>query len=206
MVLSDRDLRLALDGKRKRKGTTLIYKGSPLVIDPLEESRIQPASIDLTLDDEFHVSRERFSESKVHRSIVDLADIKKYAPDPYIVRGDHWIKPGEFVLASTAERVEIPDDLCARVEGKSSLGRLGLLVHLTAGYIDPGFKGKITLEIVNLSQSEIILRPGKAICQLSVIELSSEAEHPYGHESRESKYQNQTKVTASKYDDTRLIG
>lgn len=210
MVLSDRDIRWRL----KRPPIEFLRVPNHLIIDPLDESRIQPASIDLTLDNEFHYQGP---EGQRERTVMEVERGYYYAPDLAIdltnIKDafETWpleesgpvdlfrIEPGEFILGSTVERVEIPADLCARVEGKSSLGRLGLLVHLTAGYIDPGFKGKITLEIVNLNERAIILRPGLSICQLSLIQLSSPAEAPYGHESRQSKYQDQKTVTASRY-------
>lgn len=217
MVLSDREINLRLYGLQRHEIAGLPpHKGDPLVIDPLDESQIQPASIDLTLDDEFRfqgpeenrertvMERERGEGYYTPDLAIDLAHVSRAFetwPLEHETVDSFRLEPGEFVLGSTAERVEIPDDLCARVEGKSSLGRLGLLVHLTAGYIDPGFKGKITLEIVNVNGDRpIILRPGMPICQLSLIQLTSSAERPYGHESRNSKYQNQTTVQGSRYD------
>lgn len=195
MILSDRDIHQALNRDKLRFGQHGAGK-QPLVIDPLKDEQIQPASIDLTLDREFHIDAEwnrrkkmePFESNIVHNHSftwpLDLDDIKgsleKFKTD--IIYDAYTIPPGGFCLASTVERVEIPDDLCARVEGKSSLGRLGLLVHLTAGYIDPGFKGKITLEIVNLNSRPIVLRPGRSVCQLSILTLSSPAQHPYGSE------------------------
>lgn len=200
MVLSDRDIKSRIREKAS------FLEPTPLVVNPLDESRIQPASIDLTLDDEFkglQINRQAYEPEPTLFTIdmgIDLACVKETASHLPLWKQDSFtIQPDQFILGSTAEYVEIPDDLCARVEGKSSLGRLGLLIHLTAGYIDPGFRGKITLEIVNLGERPIILRAGLPICQLSLIKLSSPAECPYGHESRNSKYQDQKTVTGSRY-------
>lgn len=185
MVLSDRDLRRRLN-----------MGDSSIVIDPLDEDQIQPASVDLTLDSEFLVY-----QAFDWRPPIRLDDIKGTlnGEPSHTVHHAYTLHPGQFCLASTAERVEVPDDLVARVEGKSSIGRLGLLIHATAGYIDPGFKGKITLEMFNLINRPIVLTAGKSVCQISFLRLSSKAEFPYGHEKLNSKYQDQTKVTASLY-------
>jgi dCTP deaminase len=191
MVLSDRDLRQAL------------CRGD-LVVDPLDDNRVQPASIDLTLASKFLVSHDE----SPYPPPIDLADVRgtlELEPMVGVTCGvgqpDYlYLGPQQFCLGSTVERVEIPDYLVARVEGKSSLGRLGLIVHATAGYIDPGFKGTITLEIYNLNYRPIILHPGRAICQLSLISLTTPAVYPYGHEKNKSRYQNQTVVTASRYE------
>ena len=110
------------------------------------------------------------------------------------------IQPGEFVLGTTMESVEMPDDLVARIEGKSSLGRLGLIVHATAGFVDPGFKGNLTLEITNLTRVPIVLWPGKPIAQLSFMALDQAAERPYGHPDLGSHYQSQAEATESRYE------
>ncbi len=143
-----------------------------LVIDPLDYSidPIQPASVDL-----------RLSDCKLSN-------------------GTRWIFPGEFLLACTLETVRIPADLVAQVNGKSSLGRLGLSVHITAGFIDPGFRGQITLELHNCSNASIRLERRMKICQLVLQRLTSPAERPYGHPSRRSKYQNQMGITPSRKD------
>lgn len=187
MVLSDRDIRKALCA-------------GDLVVDPLDDNRVQPASIDLTLDRQFLIPHD----PSPYPPPIDLSDVAKTLNhEPMVgVSPDYlYLAPQEFCLGSTVERVEIPDYLVARVEGKSSLGRLGLIVHATAGYIDPGFKGKITLEIYNLNYRPITLYPGKSICQLSFNRLESPAVYPYGHEKVGSRYQNQTAVTASRYED-----
>lgn len=217
MILSDKGIRAALarTGEPAEPHHNSIWTDplstwfesrplQPLVIDPLDESRIQPASIDLTLDVEFLIP-----QSSEYWSPVDLDDVKntlaKEPPTPVAILPNEGfnLHPQEFCLASTHEYVSIPDDLAARVEGKSSLGRIGLFIHITAGYIDPGFKGKITLEMVNVSPRSITLRPGRAICQLSLLQLSSRAEKPYGHEDLQSKYQDQKSVTGSRYKDSR---
>lgn len=148
-----------------------------LQIDDLLEENIQPASIDLRLELDIvlpDLRNENFSATQ------------------------YEIEPSQFLLARTIERVKIPNGLVARVEGKSSWGRKGLLVHATAGYIDPGFEGTITLELYNLSAEPITLKQGQNICQLSLIILSSEALRPYGHAELNSKYQFQTETTGSK--------
>lgn len=204
-VLSDRDIRKYLSGEfiepNPRCTVAVLTR---VIIDPLDETQIQPASIDLKLAPEFRrydfKAIRSYSEALKLNSdfIIDL-DNKGETTTQLIEDEKYILEPDEFILGSTIERVEIPDNLCARVEGKSSLGRLGLLIHATAGYIDPGFKGKITLEIKNLNNRPIILRAGKPVCQLSLTELSSPAEFPYGHTNLNSKYQNQDAVTASKY-------
>jgi dCTP deaminase len=213
-VLSDKDINEYLDGNG---GNWPWLK--ELVIDPLDRTQIQPASIDLKLAGEFRryedsrqeayrrfredsgsliQASQRFDEFLRDEKVIDLNDRK--ASTILVEEDSYELKPGEFILGSTVERVEIPDNLCARVEGKSSLGRLGLLVHATAGYIDPGFRGKITLEIMNLNNRPIILRAGKPICQLSLIELTSPAKRPYGHAELNSKYQDQRGVQESLYE------
>lgn len=186
MVLSDRDIRRSLCA-------------GDLVIDPLDDDRIQPASVDLTLCDEFLV-RPWSGAYECHP--IDLDDVEgSLATQPMRKKKCklHILLPREFCLGSTLEHIEIPNDMVGRVEGKSSLGRLGLIVHATAGYVDPGFKGKITLEIYNLNFRPIILHPGKSICQLSFSRLESPAVYPYGHEKVGSHYQGQNTVTGSRY-------
>jgi dCTP deaminase len=190
MVLSDRDI-------RRRIGV----KDNPnysIGIDPFDDDRVQPSSIDLTLADEFRVFPQP-SEVVTLDDAIDLDKAKEI--DTNLFKGSSYVlAPGELILFSTAEYIEIPTTLCARIDGKSSIGRLGLLVHCTAGFIDPGFKGKITLEMVNLNNRPIILRAGKPICQISFFGLSCAPEKPYGHKDLGSHYQNQTEVTASRYD------
>ncbi len=143
------------------------------------EQAIQPASVDLTLGDEF-----RWPDG---REIAPGAD------------GTVWINPGDFFLGTTVERVSVPADLVARVEGKSSLGRMGILVHATAGFIDPGFMGQITLEFTNLSTRPFQFNSGMYICQISFEELDQPAARPYGHPGLKSSYQGQVGTKESKY-------
>ena len=181
MVLSDRTIKEELASGR-------------IVIDPLGEGCIQPASVDLRLDRqilEFHP--ERYSYVDIREPLADLTEpVDIPDPAPYI------LKPDQFILASTVEYVELPDDVVARLEGKSSLGRLGLMIHSTAGYVDPGWKGQLTLEISNVAGANITLYYGMRISQISFLRLSSAAERPYGTEELGSKYQGQLGPTASR--------
>ncbi len=174
MILSDRDLRARL-------------KKGDLVIDPLDdpELQIQPASIDLRLAGEFVVYKI------AHVPVIDPHDVdsvSKYTETLRIPDNDAFIlHPGEFVLGSTLESVKIPTDLVARVEGRSSIGRLAVVVHATAGFIDPGFQGQITLELSNLGRLPVKLYPGMRISQVVLHTMTSPAERPYGPD-RGSKY------------------
>lgn len=178
------------DGTLRR----LIAEGR-VKIDPFDPAMIQPASIDLRLGPSFRV----FHNFRVE--CIDLADppqgltehVEIAAGEPFVVH------PGEFVLGRTAEYIEMPDDLVSRVEGKSSLGRLGLIVHATAGFVDPGFKGTLTLEITNLTRVPIKLWAGKPIAQLSFMALDRPAERPYGHPELGSHYHGQVEATESRY-------
>ena len=165
-------------------------------IEPFDESMVQPASIDLNLGDSFRV----FHNFRV--PAIDLADPPTNLTEHVqIPEGEPFvIHPGEFCLGRTAEWVELPDDLVARIEGKSSLGRLGLIVHATAGFVDPGWKGTLTLEITNLTRVPIILWPGKPIAQLSFMTLDAPAERPYGHPDLGSHYHGQVDATESRYE------
>jgi dCTP deaminase len=165
-------------------------------IEPFDEGMVQPASVDLNLGDSFRV----FHNFRV--PAIDLADpptnltehVQVPEGEPFVIH------PGEFCLGRTAEWVELPDDLVARIEGKSSLGRLGLIVHATAGFVDPGWKGTLTLEITNLTRVPIILWPGKPIAQLSFMTLDAPAERPYGHPDLGSHYHGQVEATESRYE------
>jgi len=183
VILSDRDIKRYLREGRIR-------------IEPLDrEVQVQPSSVDLRLGNHFKIFKH------TRKSHIDpLRDnVEEYTEDVFIGDGESFIlHPGEFVLATTKEWVEVPPELVARVEGRSSLGRLALLVHATAGFIDAGFRGRITLELSNVGKMPIALRPGMRICQLAFELMSSPAERPYGHPSRESKYQNQESVTPSR--------
>ncbi|MFB3053572.1 MAG: dCTP deaminase [Dehalococcoidia bacterium] len=180
-VLSDRTIKEELAASR-------------LVIEPLDEANIQPASIDLQLDRVFRIFRvTRRPFVDVRQPMDDLTELVTIEDDePFI------IQPGTFVLASTLESVTLPDDIVARVDGRSSLGRLGLLVHATAGYVDPGWTGKLTLELSNQSQMPIALYYGMKISQISFLRMSTPVDRPYGSESLASKYQGQTGPTPSR--------
>ena len=166
-----------------------------IVIDPWEAARVQPASVDLLLGDSFRV----FHNHRV--TAIDLSDPPKNLTAEVVVGGDEpfAIHPGEFVLGRTQEYVELPEDVVARIEGKSSLGRLGLIVHATAGFVDPGFKGTLTLEITNLTRVPIKLYAGLPIAQLSFMALDAPAERPYGSAELGSHYQGQVAATESRY-------
>ncbi len=181
MLLSDRDLRAELAAGRLR-------------LDPFEESLLQPASIDVRLDRWFRVFRNaRYTHIDPARQQDDLTELVEPAGDePFVLH------PGEFVLGSSLEVVTLPDDLAARLEGKSSLGRLGLVTHSTAGFIDPGFSGHVTLELSNLANLPITLWPGMKIGQICVFRLSTPAEHPYGSSVYGSRYQDQRGPTPSR--------
>jgi dCTP deaminase len=205
-VLSDRDIRRRL--RSNRLGVSVTYEGYPrdLGISPFEYHQIQPASIDLTLANEWRMypspEVRTFRRYEPLHFLDDPIDMD-HAGDVEtikIIADEYSLQPHELILCSTLEYVDIPHDIQAQVHGKSSLGRLGLLVHITAGFIDPGFKGKITLEMYNLNNKPIILRAGKPICQLGMTRLSCPAEFPYGHPKLNSKYQDQREVTGSRYD------
>jgi dCTP deaminase len=164
-----------------------------IVIEPWDPSLVQPASVDLRLGDSFRVFHN-------HRTAaIDLRDPPTNLTEEVVATDVFVIHPGEFVLGVTREYVELPDDIVARIEGKSSLGRLGLIVHATAGFVDPGFKGTLTLEITNLTRVPIKLYPDLLIAQLSFMALDAPAERPYGSEALGSHYQGQTAATESRY-------
>ena len=181
MVLSDRTIRSEIDAGR-------------IVIEPFDEGLVQPSSIDVRVDARFRVFHNaRYPYIDVRQQMPDLTELVEVADDePFILH------PGEFVLGSTYEVVTLPDDVAARLEGKSSLGRLGLLTHSTAGFIDPGFSGHVTLELSNVANLPIRLWPGMKIGQLCIFRLSSPAEHPYGAAVYGSRYQGQRGPTASR--------
>ena len=165
------------------------------VIDPLDDSCIQPSSVDLRLDRLFRVFLNH--TMPVIDVKQDLSDLTRLVE---IDDGDSFIlHPGEFVLGSTAESVSLPDDLVARIEGKSSLGRLGLLIHSTAGFVDAGFSGHITLELSNVANLPITLYPGMKIGQVSFLQMTTPADVPYGSAKVGSKYQGQRGPTPSRY-------
>ena len=181
MLLSDGDLRKELASGR-------------LVVDPLDEAMIQPSSIDVRLDRYFRVfENHRYPHIDPAADQSELTRVVEPSGDePFILH------PGEFALGSIFEVVTLPDDIAARVEGKSSLGRLGLLTHATAGFIDPGFSGHVTLELSNVATLPIKLWPGMKIGQLCFFRLSSPAEFPYGSDRYGSRYQGQRGPTPSK--------
>ncbi|CAB4823574.1 MAG: dCTP deaminase [Actinobacteria bacterium] len=181
MLLSDRDIRAEIAAGR-------------VGCEPFTESMIQPSSVDVRLDKFFRV----FENHKY--SVIDPSMEQPDLTREVIAEGDEpfILHPGEFVLASTYEVITLPDDIAGRLEGKSSLGRLGLLTHSTAGFIDPGFSGHITLELSNVANLPVKLFPGMKIGQLCLIKLSSPAEHPYGSEKYGSRYQGQRGPTASR--------
>ncbi|MEA2366324.1 MAG: dCTP deaminase [Thermoleophilaceae bacterium] len=165
-------------------------------IRPWDPAMVQPASVDLKLGTSFRVFHN-------HRlPAIDLANPPAGLTEHVQIddSASFVIHPGEFVLGTTVEWVELPDDIVARIEGKSSLGRLGLIVHATAGFVDPGFSGTLTLEITNLTRVPIILWPGKPIAQLSFMTLDQPAERPYGHAELGSHYHGQTEATESRYE------
>jgi dCTP deaminase len=164
-------------------------------IDPYDESLLQPSSLDVRVDRLFRVFRNsRYPYIDVKAEQDDLTELVEVADDEAFI-----LHPGEFVLGSTLERVSLPDDLVARLEGKSSLGRLGLLIHSTAGFIDPGWDGHVTLELSNVANLPITIYAGMKIGQLSFVQLSEPAERPYGAGGLGSKYQGQRGPTPSRY-------
>jgi dCTP deaminase len=188
-VLSDGTIRRLVDEGR-------------IKIEPWNPGMVQPASVDLNLGPSFRV----FHNFRV--PAIDLADPPTNLTEHVeLADGESFvIHPGEFVLGRTEEFVQIPDDIVARIEGKSSLGRLGLIVHATAGFVDPGFKGTLTLEITNLTRVPIILWPGKPIAQLSFMTLDAPAQRPYGHPELGSHYHGQIEATESRYEGGPAVG
>ncbi len=181
MLLSDRDIRAEIAAGR-------------VVVDPYDKEMVQPSSIDVRLDRLFRVfENHRYPHIDPSEEQSDLTRLVEPTGDePFILH------PGEFVLASTYEVITLPDDIAGRLEGKSSLGRLGLLTHSTAGFIDPGFSGHVTLELSNVATLPIKLWPGMKIGQLCLFRLSSSAEHPYGSAVYGSRYQGQRGPTPSR--------
>jgi dCTP deaminase len=181
MLLSDRDIRAEIKADRLR-------------LQPWDPELVQPSSIDVRLDRYFRVfNNSQYTHIDPALQQDELTSLVEPAGDePFVLH------PGEFVLGSTLEVVTLPDDLASRLEGKSSLGRLGLITHATAGFIDPGFSGHITLELSNVANLPITLWPGMKIGQLCVFRLSSPAEHPYGSERYGSRYQGQRGPTPSR--------
>ncbi|CAB4881098.1 unannotated protein [freshwater metagenome] len=182
MILSDRTLREEIAAGR-------------IVIEPLDDKCIQPSSIDVKVSNLFRVFRNHTAGIiDVKQDLEDLTEMISIPED-----GVFMLHPGEFVLGSTLERIGVPDDLVARIEGKSSLGRLGLLIHSTAGFIDAGFDGHITLELSNVASLPITIYPGMKIGQVSFMRMTTPADNPYGKGARGSKYQGQHGPTPSRY-------
>jgi dCTP deaminase len=182
VVLSDRTI------------ARLIGEGR-IVIDPYDDALLQPSSVDVRVDRFFRVFHNaRYPYIDVKEPQEELTELVEIAGEQAFI-----LHPGEFVLGSTLERIVLPDDLVARLEGKSSLGRLGLLIHSTAGFIDPGFDGHVTLELSNVANLPITIYHGMKIGQISFVQLSEPAEKPYGSGELGSKYQGQTGPTPSRY-------
>ncbi len=181
MIFSDRSIREAIESGR-------------IQIDPYQPQHVQPSSIDLRVGSGFRVFvNHKYSQIDPRDPQSDLTQLVEVSPDePFMLH------PGEFVLGSTLERVKLGNDVVARLEGKSSLGRLGLLIHSTAGFIDPGFEGHITLELSNVATLPIAIYPGMKIGQISFYQMTTEADFPYGSPELGSKYQGQSGPTASR--------
>ena len=182
MILSDRGIRKALaDGR--------------IVVEPLADGAVQPASVDVRVDNSFLVfQNHRYPYIDVKQAQPDLTSLVQVEDgEPFILH------PGEFVLGATLERVALADDVVASIEGKSSLGRLGLLIHSTAGWIDPGWDGYVTLEFSNVANLPITIYPGMKVGQIAFFQLEEAAELPYGAGAAGSKYQGQRGPTASRY-------
>ncbi|MEI7560864.1 MAG: dCTP deaminase [Actinomycetes bacterium] len=181
MLISDRDIRAEIAAGRVK-------------VEPFTEAMVQPSSVDVRLDRFFRVfENHKYEVIDPSKEQPELTREVAVAPNEFFI-----LHPGEFVLASTYEVITLPDDIAGRLEGKSSLGRLGLLTHSTAGFIDPGFSGHITLELSNVANLPVKLFPGMKIGQLCLIKLSSPAEHPYGSAVYGSRYQGQRGPTPSK--------
>jgi dCTP deaminase len=182
VILSDKDVKAQIEAGR-------------IVIEPYDATCIQPSSVDVKISNLFRVFRNHTAGViDVKKDMTNLTELVEIPMD-----GVFMLHPGEFVLGSTLERVGVPDDLVARVEGKSSLGRLGLLIHSTAGFIDAGFDGHVTLELANVANLPITLYPGMKIGQVSFMKMTSPAENPYGSGAKGSKYQGQRGPTPSRY-------
>lgn len=182
MILSDRSIRAAIGSGR-------------IGIDPLEDGAIQPSSVDVRLSPVFRVfANHRHPYIDVRQEQADLTELVEVPGDePFVLH------PGEFVLGATYERITLADDVVARLEGKSSLARLGLVIHSTAGFVDAGFDGDVTLELSNVATLPILLYPRMRIAQFAFFELDQPAEFPYGTKATGSKYQGQSGPTASRY-------
>jgi dCTP deaminase len=182
VVLSDRTIRAEIENGR-------------IEIDPFDPAMVQPSSVDVRVDRRFRVfHNSRYAFIDVRQQMEDLTELVVVEDGrPFILH------PGEFVLGQTLERVTLPDDLVARLEGKSSLGRLGLLIHSTAGFVDSGFSGNLTLELSNVANLPITIYEGMPIGQLSFMRMDGPVEHPYGSRDTSNKYQGQTEPTPSRF-------
>jgi dCTP deaminase len=182
VVLSDRTIREEVDAGR-------------IEIDPFDPEMVQPSSVDVRVDRSFRVfHNNRYAYIDVRQPMEDLTELVEVdGGRPFILH------PGEFVLGQTLERVTLPDDLVARLEGKSSLGRLGLLIHSTAGFVDSGFSGNLTLELSNVANLPITIYQGMPIGQLSFMRMDGPVERPYGSRETSNKYQGQTEPTPSRF-------
>ncbi len=182
MILSDRSIRAQIAAGR-------------IVVDPLGDDAVQPSSVDVRVDSSFRVfatHRHPFIDPRAEQpGLTELVKVDE--GDPFVLH------PGEFVLGSTYERIALPDDLVARLEGKSSLGRLGLLIHSTAGFVDAGFSGNLTLELSNVANLPITLYHGMPIGQISFMRMDGPVDNPYGSRASGSKYQGQVEPTASRF-------
>jgi dCTP deaminase len=182
LILSDRDIFEAIASNR-------------IGIEPFDKLDLQPSSVDLHVDRFFRTFHNaRYPYIDVKKPMDDLTELIEVDDEEAFI-----LHPGEFVLGSTCEYVRLPNDLVARLEGKSSLGRLGLLIHSTAGYVDPGFEGHLTLELSNVANLPITIYPKMKIGQISFFQLTSEAENPYGTKALGSKYQGQQGPTPSRF-------
>ena len=182
MVLSDRTIRAEVEAGR-------------IVFDPFDPGLVQPSSVDVRVDRKFRVfQNSRYPYIDVRQPMEDLTELVEVSGDaPFVLH------PGEFVLGQTLECVTLPDDVVARLEGKSSLGRLGLLIHSTAGFVDPSWHGNLTLELSNVANLPITIYHGMPIGQISFMRMDAAVERPYGSEETGSKYQGQAEPTPSRF-------
>jgi dCTP deaminase len=183
MVLSDRTIKEELAKGR-------------IIIEPMDDNCIQPASVDIRLDEKLLVFRTQHQPS-----FIDVRQNPEGLSELVVLKEDipFLLQPGEFILASTLESITLPDDIVGRLEGKSSLGRIGLLIHSTAGYVDPGWQGHLTLELSNVAKLPVTLYQGMRIGQISFLRLTTPSERVYGSEGLGSKYQGQKEPTASRF-------
>lgn len=181
MVLSDRDIKTELANGR-------------IVIEPLDPKDVQPASVDVRLGSSFRIFR-----NSTHTFIDPTVSQPELTEAVEVPEGGQFVlHPGQFVLGTTLERIAVPDDILGKLEGKSTLGRLGLMIHSTAGYVDPGWDGEITLELSNVATLPIVLHPGMRIGQMSFERMTGPAERPYGSKSLGSHYQGQRGAAAAR--------